>query len=125
MAALRCLLAALCWRERWFRGRRFLFGSAAGVLLRRQDQMQRVAFLPGTKFHQSLVFDVFDQAFQYLATQTLPGHFASSEEDGRFDLVAFVKETQHVILFRIVIVIVYVDTELHFFDRNGLLFLFG
>src|SRR5258708_35938861 len=128
MLVLRCLCAALCRRRRghWFWGRRFFFRSAtAGFLLRRQNQVKRIAFLSGAEFHQALVFHVFNQAFQDLPSQTLPRHFASAEEDGRFDLVAFVEEAEHVILLRIVIMVVHVDTELHFFDRNGLLFLFG
>src|ERR1022692_4464270 len=69
--------------------------------------------------------DVLDQTFQNLAAQTLSRHFASAEEDGRFHLVSFIEEAQHVILFGFVIVIVHVNTKLHFFDRNGLLLFLG
>ena len=101
-----------------------LFWSAF-LLIRRQDQVQRVAFLTRPEFHQSSLVNVFDQTFEDLAAQTLPRHFASAKEDGRFDLIAFIEETEHVILFRFVVVIVDVDTKLHFFDRNGLLFFLG
>ena len=81
-----------------------LFWSAF-LLVGRQDQVQRVAFLPRPEFHQSSLVDVFDQTFEDLAAQTLPCHFASAKEDGRFDLIAFIEEAEHVILFGFVVVI--------------------
>src|SRR5260370_6239179 len=125
MPILRCLRAAPR-RGRWrgLRRSRFFFCSAF-LLIRRQNQMQRVAFLPWTELHQTLLVDVLDQTLQNLAAQALPRHFASPEEDGRFHFVSFVEEAQHVILLGFVVVIVHVDTKLHFFDRNGLLLLLG
>ena len=87
--------------------------------------MQRIAFLPRTEFHQAFLLDILNQAFQNLASQTLPRHFPAAEKDGGLNLVSLVEETQHVILFRFVVVVVHVDTELHFLDRNGLLFFLG
>ena len=87
--------------------------------------MQRIAFLAWPKLYQPSLVDVFNQTFQNLAAQALPRHFASAKEDGRFDLIAFIEEAQHVILFGFVVVIVHVDTKLHFFDRNGLLLFLG
>src|SRR5216683_544183 len=125
MLILRCLRAA-SRRGRWcglWRSRFFL--RSAFILLRRQNQVQRIAFLPWTKLHQTFLVDILDQTFQNLAAQALPRHFASAEEDGRFDLVSVVEEAQHVILFGFVVVIVHVDTKLYFFDRNGLLLFLG
>ena len=87
--------------------------------------MQRVAFLPRAKLDQTPIVHVLNQTFQNLPAQALPRHFASPEEDGGFHLVSFIEEAQYVILFGFVIVIVYVDTKLHFLDRNGLLFFLG
>jgi hypothetical protein len=87
--------------------------------------MQRVTFLPRPKFHQASLVNVFNQTLQNLPAQALPRHFASAEEDGRFYLISFVQEAQHVILLGFVIVIVHVNTKLHFFDRNRLLFFLG
>src|SRR6267378_5965130 len=121
MLILRCLRAA-SRRGRCcgLRRSRFFFRSAF-LLVRRQNQVQRVAFLPGSKFYETSLVDVLNQTLQNLAPQALPRHFASAEEDGRFYLVAFIEEAQHVILFGFVIVIVHVDTKLYFLDRNGLL----
>ena len=52
-------------------------------------------------------------------------HFSSAEEDGRFDLVAFIQKAQHVVLLGLVVVIVHINAELHFFDRDRLLMLLG
>lgn len=103
---------------------RLLFGSAF-FLVRRQNQMQGVAFLAWPKFHQTSLIDIFDQTFQNLPAQTLPGHFASSKEDGRFDLISFIEEAEDVIFLGFVVVIVDVNTKLHFFDGDGLLLLLG
>src|SRR5260370_38603889 len=104
MPILRCLRAAPR-RGRWrgLRRSRFFLRSAF-LLVRRQNQMQRVAFLPWTELHQTFLVNVLDQTFQNLAAQALPRHFASAEEDGRFHLFAFVEEAQYVILFVFVVV---------------------
>src|SRR5580658_3354612 len=120
-------LRAASRRRRWYglrNGGRLFFGSAT-IFFRRQNQVQRIAFLPRAKLHQAFLVHVFNQTLQNLAPQALPRHLASAEEDGRFHLVAFVEEAQHVILFRFVIVIVHVDTKLYFLDRNGLLLFLG
>src|SRR6202158_2581353 len=125
MLILRCLRAA-SRRGRWcgLRRSRFFLRSAF-TFLRRQNQVQRVAFLPWTKLHQTFLVDILNQTFQNLTAQALPRHFASPEEDGRFHLVSFIQEAKHVIFFGFVVVIVHVDTKLYFFDRNGLLLFFG
>ncbi len=105
---LRCLRAASrrgrrcgLWRS-WF-----LCGMRSAVfLIRRPNQVQRIAFLTRPELHQASLVHVFNQTFQNLAAQALPRHFASAEEDSRFHLVSFVEEAQHVILFRFVVVIV-------------------
>jgi len=94
-------------------------------LLRRQDRMKSITFLAGAEFYDAVGFYVFDQTFQNLAAQAGSGHFASAEEDGCFYFVAFIQETQHVIFFCLVIVVVHVDAELDLFYGDGLLVLFG
>src|SRR5216683_5821931 len=122
---LRCLRAASRrGRRRWLR-RSWLFPCSAFLFIRCQNQVQRIAFLPWTELHQTFLVDVLDQTLQNLAAQALPRHFASPEEDGRFHLVSFVEEAQYMILLGFVVVIVHVDTKLHFFDRNGLLLFLG
>jgi len=87
--------------------------------------MQRVAFLSRTKLHDALIADVGDQTFENLATQSLAGHFAAAEENGRLHLIAFAEEAQHVVLLRLIVVIVHVNAELHFLDDDVVLFLLG
>src|SRR6202142_2852 len=95
------------------------------ILLRRQDSMQSVTFLAGAELYDALAFYVFDQALQNLASQVGAGHFAATEKNRRLDLVAFVQEAQHVILLGLVIMVVHIDAELYFLDRDRLLVLLG
>jgi hypothetical protein len=92
---------------------------------RRQDRVQRIAFLPRPEFHNAAVANVFNQALQNLSAQSGARHFASAEKDRGLYLVAFIQKTQHVVLLGVVVVIVHVDAELHFLDRDRLLVLFG
>ena len=87
--------------------------------------MQRVAFLPGAELDDALFLNVLDQSFKNLASQVRARHFPAAEEDGRLDLVSFVEEPEHVILFGLVIVVVHIDAELHFLDHDLLLMLLG
>jgi len=87
--------------------------------------VQRVAFLPRPEFDDGVIADIFNQPLQNSSAQAGARHFASAEKDGRLDLVALVQKTQYVVLFGLVIVIVHVDAELHFLDRDRLLVLFG
>ena len=87
--------------------------------------MQGIAFLPRTEFDDGVIAEIFDQPLQNSSAQAGARHFASAEEDGRLDLVAFVQKTQHVVLLGLVVVIVHIDAELHFLDRDGLLVLLG
>src|SRR6266576_1423214 len=115
MLILRCLRAA-SRRGRWCGLRRsWLFLRSAFFLVRRQNQVQRVAFLPGPKLDKTPLVDILNETFQNLAAQALPSHFASTEEDGGFHLVSFVEEAQHMILFGFVVVVIHVDTKLYFF----------
>ena len=86
--------------------------------------MQRVAFLPWPEFHNTLVLDVLDQAFENLAPQVCARHLTATEEDRSFNLVPFSEKTQHVVLFGFVIVVVHIDTELYFFHHDLFLVLF-
>jgi hypothetical protein len=92
---------------------------------RREDRVQRVAFLPRPKLNDAAVADIFDQALQNSASQTGPRHLASAKKDRGLDLVAFIQKTQHVVFLGLVVVIVHVDAELHFFYRDRLLMLLG
>jgi hypothetical protein len=87
--------------------------------------MQGIAFLSRPELHQATVADVLNQPFQNLTSQSGAGHFASAEKNGRLDLVAFIQKTQHVILLGLVVVIVDIDAELYFLDRDRLLMLLG
>jgi hypothetical protein len=87
--------------------------------------MQRISFLARPELHDAFVLNVFDQAFQNLASQAGAGHLAPAEKNGCFYLVAFVQKAQHMILLSFVIVIIHVDTKLDFLDRDRLLMLFG
>src|SRR5579863_6784993 len=93
--------------------------------LRRQNRVQRVAFLPRTKFNNALRLHVLDQPLENLASQAGARHFAAAEKNGRFYLVALVQKTQHVILLGLVVVVVHIDAELDLFDRDRLLVLLG
>src|SRR5579864_2766910 len=118
-----CLILRLA-RSRLLLLRRSLFFS--GLLgVRRQDRVQRVAFLPRTKLHNPTLANVFNQALQNFASQAGARHLAAAEKDRGLDLVAFIQKTQHVILLGLVVVIVHVDAELHFFDRDRFLVLFS
>ena len=87
--------------------------------------MQRVPFLSRTELDDSLIADIFNQPLQNLASQAGARHLASAEEDRRLDLVALIQKTQHVVLLGLVVVIVHVDAELHFLDRDRLLVFLG
>ena len=93
--------------------------------IRRQDRVQRIAFLPWTKFNNSAIANVFYQPLQNPSSQAGARHLAAAEEDRGFDLVAFVQKTQHVVLLGLVVVIVHVDAKLHFLNCDRLLVLLG
>src|SRR5262252_7039329 len=122
---LRCLRAALCGGRRWLRRRCRLWFRSRSIFLRRQNQVQRISFLARAELHHSLLLNVFDQPLQNLAPETLPRHFPSAEEDGRLDLVSLLEEPQHMILLGFVVVVIHVDTKLHFLDRDRLLVFLG
>jgi hypothetical protein len=96
-----------------------------GRLRWRKDQVQRVAFLACAEFNDRFIAEVLNQAVENFTAESLARHLASTEEDGGFHLVAFAEEAQHVVLFGLVIVLVHVDPELHFLDRNGVLVFLG
>src|ERR1041384_8034456 len=105
--------------------RRWLLLFPRLLRIRREDRVQRVAFLPRTEFDNTAITDIMNQAFQDSASQASARHLASAEKDRCLDLVAFTEKTQHMVLFGLVIVIVHIDAELHFLDRDRLLMLLG
>jgi hypothetical protein len=93
--------------------------------IRRQNQVQRVPFLTGPEFHDSLVANIFNQPFQNLTSQTGARHFASTEKDRGLDFVTFIEKSKNVILFGDVVVVVHINAELHFLDHDSFLVLLG
>ena len=87
--------------------------------------MQRIAFVARPILHDCLIADLIDKAFENRAAKALTRHFATAKEDRALDLVAFVEESEHVVLLRLVIVLVNVDAELNFLDDDLLLVLLG
>src|SRR5277367_4726591 len=86
-------------------GRRCRVRLCSRVFLWRQDSVQRVAFLAGTKLYNALAFYIFNQAFENLAAEVGAGHLASAKENCCLDLVAFVQEAQHMILLGLVVMV--------------------
>jgi len=87
--------------------------------------VQGVALLARPKLNDRLLCQVPDQPLEYLASQPLPGHLPSAEENRRLHLVAFAEKSQHVVFFGLVVVVVNVDTELYFLHHNLVLVLLG
>jgi len=87
--------------------------------------MQRIAFLPRPEFYDGILFHVLNQTFQNLPAQTCSRHFTATEKNCCFDFVAVVEKAQNVVLFGFVIVVVHINAELHFFDYDFGLVLFG
>jgi len=87
--------------------------------------VQRVAFLSGAKLYDALFADVFDQAFQDLASQVGARHLTTTEENRGFDFVSLVEKAQHVVLLGFVIVVVHIDAELYFLDHDYFLMFLG
>src|ERR1700678_3122222 len=109
---------------------RFLLGFFLSFLLpfdrrlfRRQNRVQRVAFLPRTKFYNAVRLHVLDQPLQNLPSQAGARHLTATEKDGRLYLVAFIQKTQHVIFLGLVIVVVHIDAELDLFHSDRFLVL--
>src|SRR5579864_6315710 len=81
-----CLILRLA-RSRLLLLRRSLFFS--GLLrIRRQNRVQRVAFLPRTKLHNPTLANVFNQALQNFASQAGARHLAAAEKNRGLDFVA-------------------------------------
>ena len=104
--------------------RRGLFFSRL-LRIRRQDRVQRVAFLSRTKFNDSAIANIFNQPIQNPSSQAGTRHLASTEEDCGLDLIALIQKAQHVVLLGLVVVIVHVDAKLHFLNCDRLLVLLG
>src|SRR6185312_3719807 len=121
MLSAECLILRLA-RSRLLRCRLLL---SRLLRARRQNRVQRVAFLPRPKLYDSALADIFNQPLQNLSSQTGAGHLAPAEKDRSPYLVAFIQKTQHVVLFSVIVVIVHVNAELHFLDRDRLLVLLG
>ncbi len=87
--------------------------------------MQRVALLPRTKLHDSLVADVGYEAFEDLAPQALARHLAATEENGGFHLVAFGEEAEDMVPLGFIVVVIHIDAKLYFLNRYLVLVLLG
>src|SRR6266566_5137326 len=92
---------------------------------RSQDGVQGVAFLSRPELDNTALANIFDQPFQNLPPQPGARHLASAKKNRRLDLIAFIQKTQHVVFLGLVVVIVHVNAELHFLDRDRLLVLLG
>ena len=92
---------------------------------RSQDSVQGVAFLPGHILDDRTIPDIFDQPLQQLTSKAGPGHFSTAEKDSGLDLVTFLEEAKRMILLGLVIVVVHVNTKLHFLDGDDFLVLLG
>jgi hypothetical protein len=89
-----------------------------------QDQVKRVAFLTGPELHDRFIAKILNQPLQDLAPQSLTRHFASTEEYGGLDFIAFSKKPQNVVLLGLVIMFIHVDAEFHFLDGDDMLMFF-
>src|SRR5437016_1639623 len=78
---------------------------------RRENGVQRVAFLPRPELYDPALADIFNQPLQNLTAQPGARHFSSAEKDRGLYLVTFVQKTQHVVPFGLVVVIVHIDAE--------------
>src|SRR5207237_6593299 len=107
MAKCQVLIAKCCLRSL-----RRLLMLLLRSLLGSQDRVQRVAFLAWPELDNALFADVFNQAFQDLASQVGARHLTTAEENGGLNFVSFVEKTQHMVLFSFVIVVVHIDAEL-------------
>src|ERR1700722_7698642 len=97
------------------------FLALGGGFLRRQNRVQRSAFLPRTELHDTEGFHVLDQALQNLPAQAGAGHFAAAEKNRGLYFVSAIQKAQHVIFFGLVIVVVHIDAELDLFYGNRFL----
>jgi hypothetical protein len=114
----------LLWRSRLFlllllRTLLFflLFGSR-NLLEWGQDRVHGIAFHAWPKFNNPFLADLFNKAFENIASQVLVGHFPSSETQAGFYFIAFVQEAEHVVPLGNVIVLVHVDAELDLFQDD-------
>ena len=87
--------------------------------------MQSIAFLTRPEFYDSTLADIFYKTLQNSASESGTSHLPASKKDRGLDLIAFIQKTQHVVFLSLVVVIVHVDAELHFFNGNRLLVLFS
>jgi hypothetical protein len=85
--------------------------------------VQRVAFHPRTEFDYRALANFVQQALEHLASQIGMRHLAAAEEDGGLYFVALFEEAEYVVLFKLVVVLVHIDAELHFLDGDDLLVL--
>ena len=93
--------------------------------IRRQDRVQRIAFLARPKLDNPLIADVLNQPVKNFSSQAGARHLATAEKDCRLDFVTFLQKTQHMVLLGLVVVIVHINAEFHFLDRDRLLVLLG
>jgi hypothetical protein len=99
------------------------FRAPARRGLRRKYSYQIRPFHFRPRFHGSNLGQLFNQALQKGSTDTLVNDFAAPEENRRFDFIPLLQETDDVIFFEFVIVLIGVWSELHFLDSDVLLML--
>ena len=87
--------------------------------------MEGGAFHAGHEFHDAERADVHDEAVDDLVAEVAVGHLAAAEAQAGLYLVAFAKEADGLVLFRLVVMLVDGDRELDFLDDDDLLLLTG
>ena len=83
--------------------------------------MKRCAFHSGHELNRASIAYIKDEAIDDLVAEIAVGHLTTFETERRFDLVAVPEETNSLIFFGLVVVLVYGDGELDFLDGDDLL----
>jgi hypothetical protein len=110
------LLVRLCLCSLWLLCGLCLFPGS-------NDGVQSRAFHPGMELHNAALADILDQAIDDLISELAMGHLTATKTQGRLDLVAFLQETDSLVLFRLVVMLVNSDGEIDFLNDDDLLFL--
>jgi hypothetical protein len=93
----------------------------ARALFRRDHHHHLAAFEARHRLDLAEFGDVGCDAVQKFQAKLLVGHFAATEAQGDFDLVALIEELQHRAHFHIIIVDISARTELDFLDLDDVL----
>ena len=83
--------------------------------------MQDGAFHAGHEFDHTSVANVLDQTVNDVVTEFAVSHLAATEAEARFYLVALAEESNSLIFFGLVIVLVDGDRELDLLDGDDFL----